>query len=442
MECERRCFVETGVTVFIMKPYAIVFTLFLFCATFCFAQKETALKHIAILSSPQMYGRGYVQNGVGLAANYIDSCFSSYKLHTFKELQGYRQSVSFDVNTFPGIVKLSINDTIDLTPGVDFVIASNSPAAKHTSNNIVRTTKLRIANGKLIDVPLRNKVLLLDERSYTSTDERIDQVTKGLKSMSFQKNEFKAIVEISNKKLTWDVSERKGTFPHFYLNSPCVPSHISSVSYHIEQTFLPKYQTYNICGYIPGTLYPDSLIVLTAHYDHLGMMGNKTIFPGANDNASGVAMLLTLAEYYVQNPPQKTIVFVALTGEEIGLKGAFAFVENPPFSLKNINFLVNIDLAGTGDDGIQVVNSTVFKQKAALLDSINTTHTYMPTIKKRGEACNSDHCPFYMKGVPSFFIYTLGGIQAYHDVYDKPETLPLTRFNEYSALLKEFISML
>lgn len=407
-----------------------------------FAQKEVASQHITALSSPQMYGRGYVHNGIGIAAQYIDSCFASYKLLQYKGLQGYRQLVTYDVNTFPGAMTLCINDTIDLVPGVDFLVASYSPASEAKSNDLVQTTKLRIANGKLAGVKVQQKIMVLNERVYNSTDERIDKITKGLTALSYQKNQFKAVVEISNSKLTWDVSERVGTFPYFYVNSERVPATVSSISYTVEQKFLPKYKTYNICGYIPGTVYPDSLIVLTAHYDHLGMMGSKTMFPGANDNASGVAMLLTLAEYYAQNPPQKTIVFVALTGEEIGLKGSFAFLENPPFLLKNINFLVNIDLAGTGDDGIQVVNSTIFKQKSAILDSLNVQYAYMPAIKKRGEACISDHCPFYMKGVPSFFIYTLGGIQAYHDVYDKPETLPLTRFNEYNSLLKGFIGRL
>mgnify|MGYP001218810324 CR=1 FL=1 len=425
---------------FVMKY--IVFIYFFLYSYVSFGQKETALKHITALSSPQMYGRGYVHNGVGVAADYIDSCFYSYKLQTCKTLEGYRQRVTFNVNMFPGIVTLCINDTIDLTPGLDFIIASNSPAAKYKTDNIVKTTKLQIAQGKLSDVSLRNSILVLDERLCNVTNERIEEVTKGFQALRYQKNEFKAVVEISNKKLTWDVSERVGTFPYFYVNSARVPTTISSIPYHVEQSYIPKYTTYNICGFVPGTVYPDSLIVITAHYDHLGMMGSKTMFPGANDNASGVAMMLTLAEYYAKHPPHKTIVFIALTGEEVGLQGSFACVQNPPFPLNKVNFLINIDLAGTGDEGIQIVNSTIYKQKAAIIDSLNALHTYMPAIKKRGEACNSDHCPFYMKGVPSFFIYTLGGIQAYHDIFDKPETLPLTRFNEYNALLKQFIENL
>jgi Zn-dependent M28 family amino/carboxypeptidase len=172
------------------------------------------------------------------------------------------------------------------------------------------------------------------------------------------------------------------------------------------------------------------------------MMGAATAFPGANDNASGIAMLLELIKHYTQTPPPYTLVFIAFTGEEMGLLGSRHFADNPPFDLSTIRFLINFDLAGTGSEGIQIVNSTIFTQEAQLLDSLNVAHSLLPQIKKRGESCNSDHCPFYQKNTPSYFIYTLGGIDAYHDVYDRPETLPLTTFTEYSQLIQLFISHL
>lgn len=77
-------------------------------------------------------------------------------------------------------------------------------------------------------------------------------------------------------------------------------------------------------GYIQGTRKPDSMIVLTAHYDHLGGLGNATYFPGANDNASGISMLLSLARYYsnIDHRPEYTMVFIAFGGEEVGLIGS------------------------------------------------------------------------------------------------------------------------
>jgi Zn-dependent M28 family amino/carboxypeptidase len=186
----------------------------------------------------------------------------------------------------------------------------------------------------------------------------------------------------------------------------------------------------------------DSLIVLTAHYDHLGMMGSKTIFPGANDNASGTALLLSLVKHYAAQPQKYTIVFIAFAGEEIGLIGSGYFTENPVFPLTKIKFLVNFDMAGTGDDGIQVVNGKIYQSKFDLLTKLNNEGSLMKQVKIRGEACNSDHCMFHSKGVPCFFIYTLGGIQAYHDVYDKADTLPFTDFEDYFRLITAFIAKL
>jgi aminopeptidase YwaD len=77
-----------------------------------------------------------------------------------------------------------------------------------------------------------------------------------------------------------------------------------------------------------------------------------------------------------------------------------------------------------------------------LLEDINKRKSYLPVIKKRGVAANSDHYYFSENDVPAFFFYTLGGITAYHDIYDKPKTLPLTKFKEVFLLISDFIKEL
>ena len=97
-----------------------------------------------------------------------------------------------------------------------------------------------------------------------------------------------------------------------------------------------------------------------------------------------------------------------------------------------------MDLLGTGDDGLMVVNATEFEAQFNTLANINSEKKLLPKIDKRGKARNSDHYWFTEKGVPAFFIYTLGGIAAYHDVFDKAETLPLTKYKEVFQLITEF----
>ena len=93
-------------------------------------------------------------------------------------------------------------------------------------------------------------------------------------------------------------------------------------------------------------------------------------------------------------------------------------------------------MVGTGNDGATVVNATVYPKEFAMLNRVNNEGKFLVKINPRGKAANSDHYFFTEKGVPAFFLYTQGGISAYHDVDDKAETLP---FTVYENLFKLFV---
>jgi Zn-dependent M28 family amino/carboxypeptidase len=203
---------------------------------------------------------------------------------------------------------------------------------------------------------------------------------------------------------------------------------------------IPDFKSQNLGCRIKGSSGSDSVIVFSAHYDHLGGIGKDCYFPGANDNASGVSMVLNLLHYYTNHPPKYTTVFLFFAGEEAGLLGSAYFTESGQMDLQKIKFLINLDLLGTGDDGIMVVNGAIHQKEFERLNELNAKSNLLPQIRKRGKAANSDHYWFTEKGVPAFFVYTMGGISAYHDVYDRPETLPLTRYQSVFKLLTEFVS--
>jgi len=187
---------------------------------------------------------------------------------------------------------------------------------------------------------------------------------------------------------------------------------------------------------VKGTTKPDSVILITAHYDHLGGMGKDTYFPGANDNGSGVSFLLSLAKYYAANPQKYSIAFICFAGEEAGILGSKYFTENPLIPLQQIRFMFNVDMVGTGETGATVVNATQYPKEFAILNQVNDAGKLLVKINPRGKAANSDHYFFTEKGIPAFFLYTQGGIAAYHDVFDKAETLP---FTVYENLFKLFV---
>jgi len=359
-----------------------------------FSQDYKYAKHIVdTLTSTIFWGRGYTNDGMSKAARFLSSQLQSFGL---QPMQGnsFFQTFSFPVNTFPGKMEVAINGKL-LVPGKDFIVLPNSHSLK----------------GKAT-------LIQTDSTHYINADKHIK-------------------VSLANK-LTWSVAHEVSDFTTIQVDKKAIYTKPLNVQVNIENKFIENFEASNVCAMVKGTVRPDSFILFTAHYDHLGGMGKSTYFPGANDNASGISLLLSLAKYYSANPQPYTIGFICFAGEEAGLLGSKYFTENPLVPLSNIRFLTNVDLVGTGDEGIAVVNATEFPEEFSLLNSINDDGKYLVKINARGKAANSDHYWFTEKGVPSFFIYTLGGIKAYHDVFDKAETLPLNEYNDLFKLIVKF----
>jgi len=171
-------------------------------------------------------------------------------------------------------------------------------------------------------------------------------------------------------------------------------------------------------------------------------MGTKAVYPGASDNASGTATVVDLARYFAANPEKAyyTMIFALVSGEEAGLLGSSYLAENPPFDLSKTRFVINFDMVGTGSEGLSVVNGKVLPEYAALMEQLNTQKRYFPDIRLGGESCNSDHCPFYKKGIPAFFLFTRGPEnREYHTITDTPEKLPFTAYESLFGIVTDFV---
>lgn len=401
------------------------------------AQDTTYVRNvIRQLGSKSFAGRGYVSNGDRKAASFISSEFKTIGLKSFS--RSYLQPFPISINTFPGKMKVKINGK-ELIPGVDFIVDPSACSLKFKGN--VRF----ISNREL------QSDSLYDASFYQLNEALIDTFngkTSESAAISFRKfqsdRKKKLLMQLSSQKLTWSSHFRQSQQCLIILKSDLFDRSLSSASVEIdiEAKLINDYTTNNVIGYVPGKKYKDSFIVVTAHYDHLGKMGKNVWFPGANDNASGIAMLLSLARYYQNNPADHNIVFIAFSGEENGLLGSKYYVDHPLFSLAEIAFLINIDLMGNGAEGVMAVNGAVFKPQFELLKSLNEKGKYLPDVSKRGKAANSDHYWFSEYGVPCFFFYLKGTYPYYHDVFDKPEALPLTNFGNAFLLFRDFIDAL
>lgn len=400
---------------------------------------DYARKLIQIMASEKMQGRGYVAGGDSLAADFIRDEMSLVGLKPIGK--SFFQPFSMSVNTLPTKADVLI-DGIQLKPSDDYLILTPSSSATGTYRTVIVDSLTPVSKiEKMSRKGLKNKVLVVYKAGKEHPNSKHLNAFKWYNTAGAE-----AVITVVPQKgpLTWSVytGHLLLDFASIEVSAAAMPKKPKKVSLDIENKYLDNHTARNVIGYIEGNRYPDSFFVFTAHYDHLGRMGSNTFFPGAHDNASGVAMMLDLASYYAENPPDYSIAFMAMAAEEAGLLGSGFYAENPLFPLAQIKFLINLDMVSTGEEGMMVVNADVFKPEFDALCKINDNMKYMKEIKSRGEAANSDHYHFYRKGVKSFYFYTLGGYSQYHNIYDVPQTLPMYAYNDMFRLILRYVEHL
>ncbi|MEJ6735555.1 MAG: M28 family peptidase [Flavobacteriales bacterium] len=413
---------------------------FLFFQLICFSvfsqNINSARAVVDTLTSEYFAGRGAVDNGEKKAANFIANHFKKQGLKSVEN--SFFQEFNAPINTFPKALRVSFEGQ-EIIPGKDFIVDAASGGADgnfelywQTNEHLLTKVELdkRVAEGFFT-----NKIVVLAIKNGGAENEVLQQLKEN-------KIGAAGIVFIENE-LTQHLSPVAKNYPILHVRGGMLADFSKSIYIKIDQELISSYRSQNVIGYVEGTEFPDSFIVLSAHYDHLGKMGAQTYFPGANDNASGVALLLDLATHYSEKePPVKSIIFIAFGAEESGLVGSKYFVNHPTIPLAQINFVFNMDLMGTGSEGGMIVNGRIYEEHFNKLIKINKEGKYLPSIKKRGKAANSDHYWFSENGVPSFFIYLMGGVSAYHDVDDISKTLPLTKYADSFRLIRDFVDEL
>src|SRR5688572_18443135 len=172
----------------------------------------------------------------------------------------------------------------------------------------------------------------------------------------------------------------------------------------------------NVIGILPGRdpVLRNQTVVLGAHYDHLGLGGFGSLDPdstglvhnGADDNASGVAALIQVAARLAASPPARTVVFIAFSGEELGLLGSAHYVKQPIYPLASTLAMVNLDMVGRLRNGRLIVyGARSAKEFPALLDSLNWYAGF--DLKAQGDGFGpSDHSSFYAAKRPVLHVFT------------------------------------
>ncbi|MCX6183157.1 MAG: M28 family peptidase [Bacteroidetes bacterium] len=386
------------------------------------------------LTSKEFAGRGYVDSGHVKAANFIAGEFEKANLEKFNE--SWFQKFKLSPTVFPSEMEVRI-DKKTLQPGVDYIVDANSASIVGSYKLVWLTKKIvgdKSALAKFASGNYSKCFIVVDAQGIDDKEQK-----EFMQQMIFNPFKAKGIVVIKDSKLTWTISQKQFEYAALEISQDKIQAKAKKITLNIKAERLLKMESQNVVGFIRGLEQPDSFIVISAHYDHLGKMGANTYFPGANDNASGTSMLLNFVKYFSENRPKCSIAFIAFSGEEIGLLGSSYYVIHPLFPLKQIKIQINVDIIGDAGDGITVVNGKPFEKEFNLLVKINDEKKFLPNIQKRGEAANSDHYPFYNKGVKAIFIYSRGKSTAYHDVNDNFKNLPLVNYKGCFHLIRDFI---
>lgn len=197
-------------------------------------------------------------------------------------------------------------------------------------------------------------------------------------------------------------------------------------------------ESQNIISYIEGSEFPDEYVFITAHSDHEGVI-NGEIYPGADDNGSGTAAVLEMAEAFKKAAdegyrPKRSIVFLHVTAEEVGLHGSRYYTENPIFPIENTVATLNIDMIGRidkgheeGDNYIYVIGADrasteldfIVQKANSEFVNIDLDYRYNDERDTNRYYYRSDHYNFALKGVPVVFFFN-----GEHDDYTKPTDTP------------------
>jgi len=205
----------------------------------------------------------------------------------------------------------------------------------------------------------------------------------------------------------------------------------------------------NVVGYLDNN--KENTVIIGAHYDHIGYGGiysldsdrmeKNKIHNGADDNASGVALLLNLAERLIkEDSSNNNYLFIAFSAEELGLIGSKYFAENPLISLENANYMINLDMVGRLNKEKELSifgagTSPIFKQ---IINSLNNSFSLKIIDDGTGP---SDHTSFYNKGIPVLF-FNSGSHQDYHRSTDDFELINFDGIVEISNYVFDIINEL
>ena len=417
---------------------------------------EESSSHIWFLASDELKGRDTGSPEIDIAASYIASRLRSYGVSPLAQGGSYFQIVPLESTKPPSTASLQIGD-------FNFEIGKNLITMK--AGTLDSEAEIYYSEFALPDelnsVDLTGKIVVCKTGSPDQNDPRQYFGLSTEKRKAAEESGALALVETYNSTvMPWSlimnylnreqirISESQGeagSFSHAWVSDPenALISFLAGgkipggkiMSQPMVQTPLPSR---NVIGVIEGTDadLKNEYILLSAHYDHVGFRsgtnGEDSIFNGARDNAIGTAAILTAAKSLVANPPKRSVIFLACTGEEKGLLGSRYFAMNSPVPLNQIVFNLNSDGGGYNDTtkaGIMGLTRTNAENAITSACEAFGLGTIADPAPEQNLFDRSDNVNFARVGIPAptfstgFTSFDEEIRKYYHQVTDNPETL-------------------
>lgn len=349
------------------------------------------------------------------------------------------QPFTLDINTFPGKMKLWV-DGVKAEPGTDFVMREYSPGI-HGEYKLYYIDTLNYDSAKIfedLEKPENKDAFVVCDFWFTYKH-----------SDDFKRLQADGGSSNAGLLLTWDeplkfykaYGERVADKPTIWTTAELIRG-AHTIKADIDNEFLEGYRTENVIASIRGERH-DSCYVFIAHYDHLGNLGRRLYFGGANDNASGTAGIITLAEYYSVHKPLYDMYFISFSGEDANLRGSTYYMDHPVVPHSEIKYVFNLDMIGDNNPVQYCEVSGPGMAGFALMEEINSREHYFEAFNRGELAANSDHYVFALKDVPCIMFENEEGdaFKYYHTAQDSWSNSFSESYESVFKLITSFISL-
>lgn len=371
-------------------------------------ERQDVSRILNTLASDDMRGRSALTKDIELAADFIADEMMRIGLTPYAE-ENFRQTFQLD-KISPKRKSASVNKKV--IPAEHIISLGNQLHLQWDDKSAIRTVYITSESDfsqsfRTHSLSKENTLVLVDP-SFKASFVRFEQM-------------------LNSPKFVEDNTIQKPNIVYLLTKEKPKNLHI-----HIERD-IQKFPLFNIAGIIPGKSKPDEYVIFSGHYDHIGILptvGKDSIANGADDDASGITAMLTLADYYKKkNNNERTLIFIAFTAEELGMYGSKYFSNH--IDADQVVAMVNMEMIGKDSKfGTNTVYITGYDQsdlgKLMQENLKNTNFTfYADPYTKQNLFYRSDNAILAAKGVPahSFSTSQMDKDEYYHTVKDEVSTL-------------------